>query len=198
MQKFWKRLRKALPTPIKHFYCGEYGDRTKRPHYHAAVFGYAVPADAKTWDTENVTSETLSDIWGMGIVTISELTPYRMAYVAGYVLKKAGYKKQIYCTEDGVELQPPFRKMSQGLGRQWLDKYADDLHQGHIDTGERKIGVPRYYLDKIKKNRPGLYKLIKEANEKNRLRHTENDPARNKAAEKIREQAVKRARRDRV
>ena len=43
-QKFMKRLRDKLhPLRIRFFHCGEYGDKTRRPHYHALIFGYSFP-----------------------------------------------------------------------------------------------------------------------------------------------------------
>ena len=39
LQLFFKRLRKNIDWPIKYYACGEYGDVTFRPHYHAIVFG---------------------------------------------------------------------------------------------------------------------------------------------------------------
>jgi hypothetical protein len=39
-----KRLRKKIqPLKIRFFHCGEYGDKTRRPHYHALIFGYGFP-----------------------------------------------------------------------------------------------------------------------------------------------------------
>lgn len=41
IQKFFRRLRKRLkPKKIKCLYCGEYGDKFNRPHYHAIIFGH--------------------------------------------------------------------------------------------------------------------------------------------------------------
>ena len=42
---FFKRLRRKIERRtgkrIRYFICGEYGPKTKRPHYHAIIFGYA-------------------------------------------------------------------------------------------------------------------------------------------------------------
>lgn len=201
LQKFWKRLRKHSDyahTTVKYFACGEYGDRTKRPHYHAAVFNFGLPADSKQWDTENATSETINNIWGMGLVTLSELNTARMAYVAGYVLKKAGYKKQIYIDgETGEQLQPPFRDMSKGIGKSWLTAYGNDLRMGYVQHDQRKLPIPRYYKDRLKKDDPFLANWIKERTDEERAKRPAPDKERNKAAEKIREQQIKKAKRDR-
>jgi len=43
LQKFFKRLRKALgDRTIKYFACGEYGDKTERLHYHSIIFGLSL------------------------------------------------------------------------------------------------------------------------------------------------------------
>lgn len=201
MQTFWKMLRKNIPEKIKHFYCGEYGDKTKREHYHAAVFGLNAMGDEKRWDAENFTSEILNKIWGKGVVTISELTPDRMAYVAGYVLKKAGYKKQHYLVagDDGImkEVQPPFRRMSRGLGENWLTKFGNDLRLGYVDHDDRKLPIPRYYRDKLKNTELG--EMIKAVNDAEREKRPPPDPERLKAAERIRQLRLKTARRrDRI
>lgn len=39
-QLFMKRLRKTTTEKIGYYHCGEYGDHTQRPHYHACVFNH--------------------------------------------------------------------------------------------------------------------------------------------------------------
>lgn len=202
MQRFWKRLRRHSRTQLKTFYCGEYGDSTRRPHYHAAVFGLNPFGDEKRWDSENHRSETLDKIWGLGMVTISELTTDRMAYVAGYVMKKAGYTKQHYIEvgDDGiaVEHQAPFRRMSQGIGKRWLDKYATDLKTGYVQHEDFKAAIPRYYLDRLKKQDPFLAAWIQHHKDEAREKMPTPDRARLDAAEKIFIQRMKKARRNKV
>ena len=40
MQLFLKSLRKHFqPVQLRYFQCGEYGEKTQRPHYHMILFG---------------------------------------------------------------------------------------------------------------------------------------------------------------
>lgn len=189
-RKFLKKVRIAQQrtgnqTLIKYMLCGEYGDRTKREHYHAAVLGLAI-SDSKKWDTDNDRSPTIEKQWGNGIVTISELTDVRIQYVAGYVLKKAGYKKQLYCDEDGEELQKPYRDFSKGLGAEWIDRYATDVQHGYLQDGKNKFTIPRYYRDRIKKQTPELDQFIQQQQSQNWKELTRRDRELLHNGEKIR------------
>lgn len=197
LARFWKRLRKNTGLKLKYLACGEYGDRTRRPHYHAAVAGLPL-SDLKRWDSENHTSDILSKTWGNGIVTVSELTESRIQYVAGYVLKKAGYRRQVYCDEDGVELEAPFRRMSQGLGKQWLEKYATDLKNGYLEHNGGKHSIPRYYADKISKNDEKLAEYIQKKKSENWQEMTSERLKCLHNGEKIRQQQIKERRREAV
>lgn len=80
------------PKKIRHAYCGEYGDRYGRPHYHLLIFGEDWAHDRQVEEIKNehplYTSETVSSLWKEGIHRIGELTFESAAYVARYVMKK--------------------------------------------------------------------------------------------------------------
>lgn len=115
MQSFWKRLRyyyqgaDEIPTniledmfgansrrknkkPIRYINCGEYGPKTKRPHYHAVVFNFK-PEDLRRYMRDRrgywiYTSNKINKIWGKGYVIIGDATTETAAYVARYTTKK--------------------------------------------------------------------------------------------------------------
>lgn len=105
-QKFWHDLRQKYPQKnIRYVIAGEYGTKsTKRPHYHACIFGYK-PTDLKFYKYSRADaklklykSKELTKLWDKGIVIIGELEYRSACYVARYVQKKAGIakKKKIY------------------------------------------------------------------------------------------------------
>jgi hypothetical protein len=62
-----ERTKKISPLKIRFFHCGEYGDKTRRPHYHALIFGYGFP-DKKIFKKQKsgdlFTSDILTKCWG--------------------------------------------------------------------------------------------------------------------------------------
>lgn len=93
-QLWLKRFRKAVhPVALRFFLCGEYGDQTFRPHYHAAIFGYPSCMHGKTRYNQGYRDccevcDLVRDTWGYGLVDVGTLTKDSAAYVAGYVTKK--------------------------------------------------------------------------------------------------------------
>lgn len=78
VQLFLKRLRKAVaPAALRYFFVGEYGDKTQRPHYHAALFGLGIGA-----------TDIVKEAWGLGHVMLGDLTLHSAQYIAGYTVKK--------------------------------------------------------------------------------------------------------------
>jgi len=133
LQKFFKRLRADLaPRKIKYYACGEYGDRTGRPHYHAIIFGISIPE--KTIIEQN---------WTKGLVHVGTVTPHSCRYVASYIQKKL-YK------QPGERNSSLFSLQSQGLGLSWADNNRAYLarHQ-HLTINGVKHGIPRYYVKKL-------------------------------------------------
>ena len=157
---FLKRLRKATGrnpnvltqgnTGVRYLACGEYGDKTIRPHYHLNLFNCSFK-DANTYSKKLQVSDTLDRIWGYGAAKLAPFTPATAGYVAGYITKH-GHRD--YYGEQGEILEPPFKRQSTkpAIGRRWIEQYAEDVQHGYlIHEGQKKI-IPRYYskiLEKI-------------------------------------------------
>lgn len=139
LQKFFKRLRKSLPYPIKYFACGEMGDHTNRPHYHSIVFGF----DPKDIDL-------LKAAWPFGFVVCESVNIQRIKYVCGYVEKKMYYNPKDNFTKGYGCLQPPFQLMSRGLGLSFFEDHLDQYsHSLRKTVNGVSYSFPRYYLKKF-------------------------------------------------
>lgn len=110
LQLFIKRARKALgrARSLRFFASGEYGETTQRPHYHALLYGL----DERDQDL-------VHSVWKAGHTSISNVTPGRIAYCAGYTSKKIGFRAEAheridYSTGELYQWQPPFIQMSRG------------------------------------------------------------------------------------
>lgn len=172
LQDFWKRLRKRVFNPetavyeeidgkrtlvngLRYFSCGEYGDKSLRPHYHAIVFNLEIPdliPYKRSFDGSQLwLSNWLNDIWGHGFCVVGSVTFDSCAYVARYVTKKMyGAKAPEYYGDR----EPEFLRASNrpGIGLGWFLKYQDDVAQhGFVRVNGVKCQIPRYYLNKLSK-----------------------------------------------
>lgn len=154
-QDFMKRLRQRLKKPIRYFHCGEYGEKTGRPHYHACLFGVDFP-DRKLWRSTGgkklFTSAKLEDVWSFGYCVIGQVTFDSANYVAGYVTKKLGDKatRVIFNKEENkyYPVKSEYGTMSRnpGLGKSFLDTYKEDIYSRHyIIVNGKKVKPPLYY-----------------------------------------------------
>lgn len=164
LELFWKRLRKYSRKRFRYFACGEYGDKSNRPHYHACVFGLDF-TDKKLWSSKDginlFTSSALDACWTHGGCTIGDVTFESAAYVARYIMKKRlGWMSQYYKAE-GVE--PEFVRMSRGgrgggggIGSSWFDEFQDDVfpHDKVSIRGGVTCKPPRYYFNKYELSHP--------------------------------------------
>lgn len=156
MTLFLKRLRKCFSdAKIRFFYCGEYGECTKRPHYHMIVFGLPLKESeleflTTTKQGDNLWKCDLLDrIWKNGHVTVGQVSIQSCAYVARYCMKKIG------SCGDSFRF-PEFIRMSRspGIGFDWLALHPDifEVSSFSLPTkdGAQKFLHPRYYLSKLR------------------------------------------------
>lgn len=174
-QAFMKRLREyaarladkhKLPRPkIRFYHCGEYGDENARPHYHACIFNYDF-MDKTPWQNSGsgstiYTSDTLSEVWGMGFATIGDLTFESAAYVARYVMKKrTGPDADLHYQG----LKPEYTTMSRrpGIGKGWYDSWANDVFPAdEVIINGKSVSVPRFYDNQLELDNPELLSKIK-------------------------------------
>jgi len=149
-QKFMKRLRKKYPDKtIRFFHCGEYGEQTQRPHYHACIFNYDFP-DKKPLPSKSkdqlYSSDILSELWPYGLSSIGALTYNSASYVARYIMKKVTGKK---AKEYYQGRKPEYVTMSRkpGLGHQWIKENYKDIYPEDfvVLRGGQKFKAPKYY-----------------------------------------------------
>ena len=158
-QLFMKRLRKKYGEGIRFFHCGEYGEKNKRPHYHALIFGHDFD-DKQLWNQKNgiklYISDELKQLWPYGFSTIGDVTFESAAYCARYVLKKvtgdAAADHYTYTepeTGEVINIKPEYCTMSRkpGIGYEWLQKFKTDVypHDYVVIRDKIKVKPPRYY-----------------------------------------------------
>ncbi len=183
-QKFMKRLRKKYPhKKIRFYHCGEYGDNTNRPHYHAIIFGHNFDDWIYLFDSpagEHIyTSPTLENIWGLGFVTIGTVSFESAGYVARYCMKKLNgklkdqideqtglkpYERINSFTGEIHEVLPEYSTMSRrpGIGHNWIAEYTNDCYPKDFTTIRGlRVRPAKYYDRYIKGIDPHLYDDIK-------------------------------------
>jgi len=150
-QKFMKRLRKSYPKDhpkIKYFACGEYGDETERPHYHAVIFNADPESIEKAWQGSYIhVCETTGDIQEikLGICHFDEVNENTVMYTAKYMMKAKKVPK--FKADDRNK---EFQLFSKGLGSNYL---SPDVLRWHQEDPERlfvtvsgfKKALPRYF-----------------------------------------------------
>lgn len=183
--KFMKRLRKT-GAKARYFHCGEYGEQTLRPHYHACLFGFDF-RDKIPWSTRGGSpvwrSPELERLWPFGQSEIGSVTFESAAYVARYVTKKITgqaaeehYERLNPLTGELIQVEPEFATMSRrpGIGAGWLDKFQGDVYPwDEVIVRGRPTKPPRYYDVRFgSKDESGLEK-IKRARSLRRVREDE-------------------------
>lgn len=173
-QDSFKRLRIALDRlgrpKIREYYCGEYGDRFSRPHFHSIVFNMDLPYDVEVrfWLSKNgrkiyhaeigatpyYSSKWLESIWKNGFCIIAPVCKESIKYVANYLDK--GKAPVAYPNAK------PFKGMScrPAIGRQYFDSIVSKNGlEGLLEAynGTIKLGSVHYYRRLVKEMDPDVY-----------------------------------------
>lgn len=145
IQLFLKRLRKKIaPQKIRYFYCGEYGEKRGRPHYHMIIFGW-LPSDIYKFfiDDDGVVhyrSKMIEDLWQNGYILITKDITLETA------LYSASYMQKLNVSDNKQGTAKQFVQMSNrpGIGARAFDEKS--LVTDKLVIAGKSINLPRYYL----------------------------------------------------
>ena len=169
-QLFMKRLRKCFGNGIRFFMCGEYGEKFRRPHYHAIIFGLDFPDKVQVNVSNGLpiySSEILSNLWGKGFASIGTVTFDSAAYVARYITKKVTGEMAFdhYLDKDtGIMLKPEYTTMSRrpGIASDWFKKFRSDVFPlDEVVLKGRKMRPPKFYDSQFEVEFPDDFAVIK-------------------------------------
>lgn len=191
IHKVRDKLRYKGHVGVRYFGCGEYGEKTMRPHYHLILFN--CPLDDVTPDIptddgciihkknalgdQYYYSKTIADCWNKGMCIIADCNWNTSAYVSRYVMKKQkGQNANIY--DEVLGIDPPFLTMSRmpGIGEKFFQDHVKDLLESPYLHVPKRDGVltskiPRYYMKLLKKFYPDDYKKMLEQAQIDTVKH---------------------------
>lgn len=166
-KKFIKRLRKKYyEKNITFYHVGEYGEKTKRPHHHAIIFGINFEEDrtemqlSKTGKTQYF-SKTLSELWACGRVSIQDLNSNNTIYICQYTLKK--FKNN--------ELNKRYKSIMSFSNRskmniKWARRNATEIIKGYLsDLDGKKYKIPKSYLENFKNSEKKYQEIYRQYEE---------------------------------
>lgn len=151
LQLFLKRLRKHYKDyKIRYMINSEYGDNTKRVHYHGIIFN--LPPDIlndsdliKRKSGVSYHSKRFESFWRCGNAEIADICPERIAYCCQYFVDKSildGYKPSISVMSRGY-----------GIGKIASEKLSEQVRFYNLKSLKSHTGnpvsLPRYYKNKI-------------------------------------------------
>lgn len=197
-QLFMKKLRKNNDHKIRFYHCGEYGDTTDRPHYHAILFGHDFE-DKILWKNNNdnplYISDSLTETWGKGFCTIGDVTFQSAAYVARYVMKKINgdhaQDHYQYINEYGevFDRKPEYTTMSRrpGIGHGWFSKYQGEVYpRDEVIVNAHPVRPPKYYDRILENENPKAYRKVRGKRVQKAKEHSHDQtPERLKVREKV-------------
>lgn len=180
--------RKYDHNGIRFLACGEYGDKTMRPHYHVLLFNAPFTANDLEYKFSNMNgdqyfvSKLLDRAWGQGIAVVSPANWTNAAYTARYVMKKQTGENAVEMY-DTIGIRPPFIRASNnpGIGglayRGFETFYHLNEESGEVfikpeviltSDGETpdSCSIPRYFKRLYKNESPEAFEYYKAERQK--------------------------------
>jgi len=151
LSNFLKRLRHDTGPGLRFFACGEYGEKTNRPHYHVLLLNsdFADKRLIKSGSEYNLyASARLSKLWTAGNHALGDVTFESAAYVARYCMKKKkNHNSSLECSRVQEYIVMSRRP---GLGANYFSKFQDEIinHDTIIVNGV-PAALPRFYDNKL-------------------------------------------------
>lgn len=176
VQDFIKRVKKhansSKENPIRQIYCGEYGTKTLRPHYHVILFNLDFE-DAYHWRNGDkgekiFRSPTLEKLWPFGSSEFGIAQPGAIAYLFKYVLKKKTRKekeKPLELVIDGEihEVAHEFIEASRNPGIGAHMRESQSIKKGYLSVQGVKTKLPKYYMNFLQIHDPKTFEKLKDA-----------------------------------
>lgn len=176
VQKFLKRLKKKYKSteenPIRQIYCGEYGTKTLRPHYHVILFNMDFLDKKKHYKSAQghqvFISDELTKLWKNGNAEFGYASPASIAYLFKYILKKKTRKEKrkpltLELPDGCYDVEHEFIESSRNPGIGAHFRGSDSIKKGFLTVNGVKKKIPKYYLEDMKKNNPFEYEKLKDA-----------------------------------
>ena len=148
IKAFARELLSSYPD-CRYLYCGEYGGKFCRPHYHAIIFGHDFGYKPGSGYSEHGVSvaqhsSELSSFWRRGFSSVGNVTPDSIAYVASYCLKKINGKAA--AAHYGDRLPEFIQQSKRAIGARYAEEFKHELlSHANIPHDGYTVPIPRYF-----------------------------------------------------
>ena len=183
MDKFINSLRKYFERKghkgIKYFYAGEYGETTRRPHYHMILMNCPLDIN-KMYDFHedprgklHWKNHEIENFWKYGIIDIGEVEFASAAYVARYCMKKItdNSDKTVYYEQGKI---PEYVRMSRrpGIGTKYFEENCEKIYKydeiviKNFHNQTITVKPPKAWDKKFKELYPEQWEKLQESRKK--------------------------------
>lgn len=161
VQSFIKRLRRRTNNKIKYFACGEYGDKSLRPHFHLIIYNCLeikknmqyLGKSKKGHKMYN--SPFLEKVWTKGFNVVQNVTFETLVYTALYQQKTKNKLPR------ELKNYPEFNLMSRNLGYDYISKNIEKfLETDEIWINGQSYPIPTGILNKLYVKRDSEGRII--------------------------------------